>query len=149
MAQERADQEKPHYLRSHNKFINEAVKIEKMRNTPGSTAGAGSGDYHAYRIERRKERYRLAKLDWDANEKREKEKMDALRNTRFLEASNRTLKKALQRMKKSDRKKALKKAKREENAEKEGERAGSGEDGEEGKEEEGTEEEEGGEKKRN
>lgn len=51
--------------------------------------------------------------------------MDNLRNTRFLEASNRTLKKALQRIKKRDKKKALKRAQREENAQKEALRAGS------------------------
>ena len=79
MAQEQADLQKPHYLRGHSKFINEAVKIEKMRNTPGSTAGAGSGDYHTYRIERRREHYRLAKLDWDARQAQAKEQCDDAR----------------------------------------------------------------------
>lgn len=39
--------------------------------------------------------------------------MDALRDTRFLEASNRTLKKKVQRLKKRDKKKAFKRAQKE------------------------------------
>ncbi len=65
IAQERADAEKPHYLRTNTKYLNEAIKIEKMRAMPGPNAGPGSSNYHTYRGERLKEMYRVAKLDWD------------------------------------------------------------------------------------
>eukprot|EP00824_Muranothrix_gubernata_P010696 TRINITY_DN23806_c0_g1_i2.p1 TRINITY_DN23806_c0_g1~~TRINITY_DN23806_c0_g1_i2.p1 ORF type:complete len:112 (-),score=28.16 TRINITY_DN23806_c0_g1_i2:136-471(-) len=43
-------------------------------NLPGSTAGAGSGEFHRYRNLRRKELLRLQKIDEDAErEERDKE----------------------------------------------------------------------------
>ena len=37
--------------------------VEKLENICGSTAGAGSGDFHHYRIQRRRERARVAQLE--------------------------------------------------------------------------------------
>jgi hypothetical protein len=56
--------DKPDYLKNNNKFINGVVEIEKIENGAGSTAGAGSGDFHHYRSQRRRERYRVAKMEW-------------------------------------------------------------------------------------
>ncbi len=111
--------EKPHYLRGGNRFINEHVKIEKMRNTPSSTAAAGSGSFHGYRKERRKENYRLQSLAREAKQEKDKERLEAKRENNRKEAEERTSKKSQARLKKREHKKALKKAAKEETAEKE------------------------------
>ena len=60
-------QQAPDYLKTHNKFVgDEKVMVEKVENIHGSTAGAGSGDFQQYRQLRRKERYRLVRMEAEA-----------------------------------------------------------------------------------
>ena len=56
----------PEYAKNNSKFIHSTVKVDKSSTNVGSTAGAGSGDFHLYRQLWRKERYRLVKLEADA-----------------------------------------------------------------------------------
>lgn len=65
------NQKVPDYFKQNSKFISTTVRVEKTQNTVGSTAGAGSGDFHKYRQLRRKERYRLVKMDAEARKEQE------------------------------------------------------------------------------
>ena len=102
----------PDYRRVNNKFINDSVEIEKTVNIAGSTAGAGSGEFNRYRIQRRQERYRLAKLEFDekqqqAAEEESKKKAD---KTKIME--DKRTKKADNRRKRKQKNKELKQAKK-------------------------------------
>ena len=46
----------------------EKIETQKVDNVSGSSAGAGSGDFHTYRHARRREMFRVAKLKHDAKE---------------------------------------------------------------------------------
>lgn len=54
------------------KFINENVQT-RIQNVCSSSAGAGSGDFHQYRMVRRSEQERVRKMeeDWKKNEEKE------------------------------------------------------------------------------
>nr|KAJ3421953.1 hypothetical protein HK105_001720 [Polyrhizophydium stewartii] len=66
------------------------------RNIQGSSAGAGSGDFHVYRAMRRKENNRLRELDEAARKEQEKreyeERMQAIRDKEAIKTNKNRLK---------------------------------------------------------
>lgn len=80
------------------------VKVEKVDNVHGSTAGAGSGDFHQYRQLRRKERYRLIRMEAEHRRGVELEEYQKERENRMLETEVKTQKKALKRKLKKEKK---------------------------------------------
>ncbi|CDW73592.1 map kinase [Stylonychia lemnae] len=99
----------PDYIRSQNKFLpNQVVFVEKVDNVHGSTAGAGSGDFHQYRQLRRKERYRLIKMEAEHRQQKEKEDYANKRQGMNLECDVKTQKKSLKRKLKKEKKRIIK-----------------------------------------
>eukprot|EP00898_Chlorokybus_atmophyticus_P003181 jgi/Chlat1/3864/Chrsp26S04152 len=93
--------------------INEDVPT-RIGNTSGSTAGAGSGDFHqaslhySYRQMRRKEQDRLRRMDVEYKHRTEEEQFQKRRLDKIKEAEERTAKKRAKRQKKKDKKKVKK-----------------------------------------
>ena len=85
-----------------------AVRVEKVENVHGSTAGAGSGDFHQYRQMRRKERYRLIKMEAEARRQKDQIEHEQQRIDRQRETDVKTMKKSLKRQNKKAKKRLLK-----------------------------------------
>jgi len=71
----------------------------KISNTPGSTAGAGSGEFHQYRYARRKEFFRLRQMETEAKKLDERKEYEDRKRAREEQATSRTAKKAAKRAK--------------------------------------------------
>eukprot|EP00802_Teleaulax_amphioxeia_P029677 Tamp_31877.p4 GENE.Tamp_31877~~Tamp_31877.p4 ORF type:complete len:109 (-),score=30.12 Tamp_31877:355-657(-) len=56
--------------------------ILEVSNVMGSTAGAGSGEFHNYRWSRRKELFRLARMEADAKKEDEMEQFEKTKRER-------------------------------------------------------------------
>ena len=82
------------------------VVVEKIENLPGSTAGAGSGDFHQYRNLKRREEARLEIMELEYRERKIREEFEHLREFHQKQSLEATAKKALKRLKKKNRKKA-------------------------------------------
>eukprot|EP00193_Tetraselmis_chui_P001109 CAMPEP_0177751694 /NCGR_PEP_ID=MMETSP0491_2-20121128/512_1 /TAXON_ID=63592 /ORGANISM="Tetraselmis chuii, Strain PLY429" /LENGTH=110 /DNA_ID=CAMNT_0019266827 /DNA_START=417 /DNA_END=746 /DNA_ORIENTATION=- len=65
-------------------FIQDNVAT-RIFNVSGSSAGAGSGDFHQYRMARRREQSRLARIDKAAEEQQEKDEFERQREKRVAE----------------------------------------------------------------
>lgn len=78
--------------------------------SPGSSAGAGSGDFHVYRAIRRKELARQKQLDDDLLREKARVAHEAEREERLRKEEERTAKNRAKRMKKKSRQHARKDA---------------------------------------
>lgn len=74
----------------------------QAKNVSGSTAGAGSGDFHVYRQQRRIELDRIATMEKEAREKKENEELFLAAEERRIKEVNRTLKRATKRKRKKE-----------------------------------------------
>ena len=92
-------------------YITETVPL-RAENTSGSTAGAGSGEFHTYRASRRREQLRLEAMDREATEAEAKEAFERRRAETEAKLAAEGEKKRNKRQKKKERQKANKKAKR-------------------------------------
>jgi len=106
---------KPAYIPDVSKEKLPRAPLEFIRNIWGSSAGAGSGDFHVYRGVRRREYARQKYM----NEKHAKEDADAEFRAKVeknaKEAEDRTAKKRAKRLKKKEKLKAKKKMKKNDN----------------------------------
>lgn len=107
---------------------NKRVETEKTVNIMGSSAGAGSSEFHLYLNSRKRELARMESIETSLQEEEEKkvfmEKME--RNRR--EAEERTSKNAAKRMKLKEKKKQRKQRFKETKSQNEGEGEDSGSD---------------------
>jgi len=76
-----------------------------IRNNSGSTAGAGSGDFHQYRAQRRKEMFRLGFLERQQRKEDEEKEYQEKRKALQEQDEARTSKKSTKRKKKKTKRK--------------------------------------------
>ena len=103
------------------RVISESVPT-KICNTAGSTAGAGSGEFHTYRSQKRRDQIRQAKLEGDLKKEREQAAFDQRKESLAAAENEKTSK----RRSKRNKFKEKRKAKREEMKAKKKASAGAG-----------------------
>ncbi len=80
----------------------EKAKLQKVHNVSGSSAGAGSGEFHEFRNNRRKEMFRLEAMDKEAEEEERRREFEYKLEQNRLEAEARTSKNALKRKRRKE-----------------------------------------------
>jgi hypothetical protein len=83
--------------------------IEKVYNVQGSTAGAGSGEYHRYRAMRRRDRARLATMETEYSERKQQKEFEDTKERKKERIENEQTKKQKRRNMKKAKKELLKK----------------------------------------
>lgn len=91
-------------LEAKLKHIQETVPM-KVYNVSSSSAGAGSGDFHQYRIVRRAEQDRVRQLEADFARKQQEEEFKRKMEELKKQAEDKTAKKRAKRQKKKQKKK--------------------------------------------
>lgn len=99
-----------HFKRSHDD--RQTIMVEKIQNVCGSTAGAGSGEFHNYRRQRRKERARLMTMEREEAWINAQAEFDNTRDEKANFLDEGTEKRRLKREKKKLNKKEVKQAKK-------------------------------------
>lgn len=99
---------------SHDFSKSPQILVEKQENISGSTAGAGSGEFHHYRIQRRRERARIYHIEKEAKLKQIQEEFENMKAKRMEETEAKTKKKAEKRIKKKQSVKSKKLKKQQE-----------------------------------
>lgn len=89
------------------KEVQESVPT-RVYNVCGSAAGAGSGDFHQYRMIRRREQMRLRRIEDEAGRLQHQLVFESQRDKRKIEDEEKTAKRRAKRQKRKERKKAKK-----------------------------------------
>lgn len=80
------------------------VIVEKIESLPGSTAGAGSGDFLQYRNLKKREEARVEQMEIEYRQKLQQDEFNRIRNDHIQASVEKTTKKSLKRKKKKERK---------------------------------------------
>ncbi|KAI0313004.1 hypothetical protein OF83DRAFT_1034907, partial [Amylostereum chailletii] len=100
------DPAKPAYVPPPPKEKTIRPAREMMKNVQGSSAGAGSGEFHVYKASRRREYERLKAISDSAEQTKQEADFEARKRAREEEAEARTSKNRAKRQKKKERTKS-------------------------------------------
>eukprot|EP01024_Parvocaulis_polyphysoides_P014601 TRINITY_DN16088_c1_g1_i1.p1 TRINITY_DN16088_c1_g1~~TRINITY_DN16088_c1_g1_i1.p1 ORF type:complete len:173 (+),score=35.27 TRINITY_DN16088_c1_g1_i1:43-561(+) len=96
------------------KYIQEEIPT-RVQNVMGSNAGAGSGDFHQYRMARRREQFRIQRMEQEHSKTSEHEDFMQRRQERNAQFEARTAKNRLKRQRAKEKEKLKKLNKKQKN----------------------------------